>query len=60
MRTRAPDHPSPIRDMTCVYNTGSGKRKRLDAKGVITTTRVPPVRMANNLYNLRNQQYANP
>ena len=43
IRTRAQDHPSPVKDMKSVYNTGCGKRKRLDAKGVITTTRVPPV-----------------
>ena len=61
MRVRASEHPSPIRDMTCIYNTESGKRKRFDAKGVLTTTtRAPPVRMANKLYTLRNHQYANP
>ena len=38
MRTRAPDHPSPVRDMKSVYYTGCGKRKRSDSKGVITRT----------------------
>ena len=39
MRTRAPDHLSPVRDMTCVYDTGCGKRKRSDARGVTTRPR---------------------
>ena len=61
MRTRAPDHPLPIRDMTCVYGTGCRKRKRSDTKGVITTTpRAPPINSATRLYILRNQQYVNP
>ena len=34
MRTRASDHPSPVRDVTCVYDTGCGKRRRSDANGL--------------------------
>ena len=53
---------SPIScgECRCVHDTGSGKRKRSDAKGVITrTARAPPVRKANKLYILRNQQKTN-
>ena len=38
MRTHAPDHSSPVRDMRSVYDTWCGKRKRLDSKGATTTT----------------------
>ena len=62
MRTRTPDHPSPVRDMACVYDTGCGRRKMLDAKGVTTRTRARvPVKYVNTkLYKLRNEQKANP
>ena len=45
MRTRAPEHPSPVRDLKNVHDTGCGKRKRLDAKGVTTRSiaRAAPV-----------------
>ena len=33
MRTRAPDDPSPVRDMTSVYDTGCWKRKKIGHKG---------------------------
>ena len=59
MRTRTPDHLSPVRDMTSVYNTGCGKRKRLDAKGIATRSmaRAMPVEdVSSQLYKLRNQQ----
>ena len=39
MRTRAPDHPSPVRDTRNVHDTGCRKRKRSDAKGVTTRAR---------------------
>ena len=61
MRTRAPDHPSPVRDMRSVYSTGCGKRKRYDAKGATTTTtttaRSPPVAgpRSTKLHKLKNQ-----
>ena len=62
MRKRAPSHPSPVRDMTSVYDTGCGKRKRFDAKGITTMsmTRAPPVEVVSSkLYKLKNQQKAN-
>ena len=58
MRKRAPDHPSPVRNMTSVYDTGFGKRERSDAK-VITTTipRAAPVEdVSTKASKLRNQQ----
>jgi hypothetical protein len=33
MRERACNHPRPIRDMTSILDTGSGKKIRSDAKG---------------------------
>ena len=61
MRTRAPNHSSPVQDMTIVYDsTGCGKRQRSDAKGVTSTPRTPPVEQGStNLYKLKNQQKAN-
>ena len=41
-RTRALDHPSPVRDMRNVHNIGCGKRRRSDAKGVTTRARAVP------------------
>ena len=44
MRARATNHPSPVRGMTNVHDTGCGKRKRSDAKEVTTaTSRAAPV-----------------
>ena len=63
MRTQAPDHPSPVRDMRNVHDTGCGKRKRLDAKGVTTRSkaRAAPVEyVSSKLYKLRNQQKKHP
>ena len=64
MRTRAPDHPSPARNMISVYNiTGCRKKKRLDTKGVTTRARartLPVDGVSSKLYKLRNQQKANP
>ena len=37
VRKRAPDPLLPIRHMMRVYDTGCGKKKRTDAKGVATT-----------------------
>ena len=56
MRIWAPSHPLPVRDMTSVYDTGCGKRKRSDAKGVTTTTpRAPSVEdISAKLYKLKN------
>ena len=36
MRKRALEHPLPVRDMTSEYDTGCGKTKRSNAKGVTT------------------------
>ena len=33
MRERKPDHPLPIRDLTTIFDTGSGKKMRKDAQG---------------------------
>ena len=62
MRTQAPDHPSPVRDTTSVCDTGCGKRKRLDPKGIITTTpkAVPVESVSTKAYKLRNQQKKTP
>ena len=62
MRTRAPDHPSQVRDMVCVYDTGCGKRKRSDAKGVTTRSMTAPVveYISTKLYKLRNHQNKHP
>ena len=63
MRTRAPEHPSPVRDLRNVHDTGCGKRKRSDAKGVTTRSkaRAPPVEdVSSMLYKLRNQQKKHP
>ena len=62
MRIRAPSHPSPISDMRCIYNTGCGKRKRSDAKGITTTApRAAPVEdIRSKLHKLRNQQEKHP
>ena len=56
MKTRAPDHPSPVRDMRSVYDTGCGKRKGFDANGVNTTTLRAPTAapLSNKLYRLKN------
>ena len=60
MRTQAPGHPSPVRDMTIIYDTRCGKRKRLDTKGVTTRLRrartVPVEDISSKLYKLRNKQ----
>ena len=40
VRKRAPDHPPTVRHIACVYDTGYGKRKRTNAKGVTTTTTI--------------------
>ena len=63
MRKRAPDHPSPVRDMASVYNTGCGKRKRSDAKEVTTRSkeraaRAAPVEdVSSQLYKSKNNYY---
>ena len=60
MRTRAPNHPSSVRDMRSVYDIGCGKRKRSDAKGVTPLPpRAPPVNVNTKLYRLNNQQKVN-
>ena len=62
-RKRAPDHPSPARDMTSVYDTGCGKRKRFGAKGVTTRSmaRAASVEgISSQLYKLRDQQRKQP
>ena len=59
MRKRALDHPSPVRDVTSVYDTRYGKRKRSNAKGItiMSMTRAAPVEVVSSqLYKLRNQQ----
>jgi hypothetical protein len=33
MRERKPDHPQPVRDLTGIFDTGSGRKMRSDAKG---------------------------
>ena len=59
MRSRAPDYPSPVRNMRSVYSTGCGKRKRSDAKGVTLRSRAAPVEeVRSKLYKLKNQQKA--
>ena len=62
-KMRAPAHPSPLRDMACVYDTECGKRKRSDAKGLIARARArraPPVAVINTkLHKLKNQQFSN-
>ena len=62
IRRRAQDHPSPVRDMACVYDTGCGKRKRSNTKGVTTTATgsLPVELLSTKLYKLKNQQKANP
>ena len=61
-RTRAPDHPSTVRDIRGVYNTGCGKRKRSDARIVTPPPRPrapPAVPLRTKLYRLTNQQKTN-
>ena len=61
-RTRAPDHPSQVREMKSFYNTGCVKRKRSgDTNGVATPTpKAPPAAPpSTKLYRLKNQQKAN-
>ena len=54
MRTRAPDHPSLVRNMRSEYNTGCEKRKRSDAKGVAATiSRAAPVEFVSIAVNLK-------
>ena len=60
MRTRALDRPSLVRDMRSVYDTGCGKRKLPDARGVTTRARASQVApLSTKLYTLKNQQKAN-
>ena len=33
MRERKPEHPNPVRDLSSIHDTGSGKKMRSDAKG---------------------------
>ena len=37
MRERACSHPNPIRDLTTIFDTGSGNKVRSDAKGEVAT-----------------------
>ena len=61
VRMQAPSHPSQVRDMTSVYDTGCRKRERSDAKGLTTTTpRAAPLEdVSSERYKLRNQQKKN-
>ena len=38
MRERACSHPSPIRDLTTIFDTGSGNKVHSDAKGEVATS----------------------
>ena len=63
MWTRAPDHPSPVRVLRNVHDTGCGKRKKSDAKRVTirSMARAPLVEVVSSmLYKLRNQQNKHP
>ena len=60
MRTSAPDHPLPVKDMTCVYNTECGKMKRSDAEGLSAAQKSISVKyISNKLYKLKNRQKVN-
>ena len=59
MRQRAAEHPSAVRCMRNVHDTGYGKKKRTDAKGVVSVGRVP-AKGTSSISKLRNQQKANP
>ena len=63
MRTRDPDHPSPVRNMRSVYNTRCEKKIRSDAKGVTTNKDkkgTPVTVLSTKLHKLKKQQFPNP
>ena len=59
MRQRAAEHPSPVKCMRNVHDTGYGKKKRSDAKGIVCVGRTI-AKVSTKLSTLRNQQKANP
>ena len=59
MRKQRPEHPSAVRCMKNVHDTGYGRKKRADAKGFVAVGRTA-VKASTKLSTLRNQQKANP
>jgi len=59
MKQRTAEHPSPLRCMRNVHDTGYGKKKRTDAKGYVSVGRTA-VKGSSKKSVLRNQQKANP
>ena len=37
MQKQKPEHPSPVRDLRNVHDSGSGRKKRKDVKGEMST-----------------------
>ncbi|KAL7525224.1 hypothetical protein ACHAWF_001263 [Thalassiosira exigua] len=61
MRTYRPVHPDPVRDLTCVWDTGSGRKLRTDAKGdVVTYTCATTTTVYDQYLSLRKKQKKNP
>jgi len=59
MRKQRPDHPSPLRCMRNVDDTGYGRKKQTDAKGVVCVGRTI-AKVSTKLSKLRHRQKANP
>ena len=58
MRKQRPEHPSAVRCMKNVHDTGYGRKKRADAKGFVAVGRTA-VKGSTKMSTLRNQQKAN-
>ena len=43
MRKQKPEHPSPVRDLRNVHDSGCGRKKRKDLKGAVSTERSAPL-----------------
>ena len=63
MRKQKPEHPSSVRDLRNVHYSGSGRKKRKDAKGEMSTERSPRIMQvleSTKLSRLKGQQKHNP
>ena len=63
MRKQAPEHPSPVRDLRNVHDSGSRRKKRKDAKGEVSAERSPPIMQvldSTKLSKLKGRQKHNP
>ena len=55
VRVQEPEHPQFTRDLTSVFDTGSGRRVRSDAKGVVASSTAQP-RISKRVAALRQKQ----